>query len=517
VSDPVQDNLGYFCDDAVRLTPDHTALIDLWGERERIITYREFDERTERAGALVRSLGLKPGDRLALLVGNRSEYLEIFFGAMRAGVVPVPLNTKQTPDVLDFMIRDAGCVAAAVDPEATPEGFVLAESAGLRARIAIGAAPGGWIDYEAALARTTPSRAPALSPDGIAFQPYTAGSTGWPKGVRLTHRGMLWSIRSTHAHWPTDASEIGLVAVPLFHKNAMRGIVKPALHAGATVVLMPRFEPRAFLEALARYRVTFSGGVPAIFTMLLQHRDLFERLDFSALTMFAIGSAVVPQEMVDALERVFPNLKVKESYGLTEGGGPLRAPIDGRPVPHGSCGIATEGYEVKLVSLAGQEGAAEGELWTRNPCVTEGYHNLPEVTRAKIVDGWLRTGDVFRKDSDGFFYFMGRVDDMFSCGGENIYPKEVENLLFSHPAVRDACVVPIPHHVKGFVPAAIVALREGAEITPEELKAFCLGRGPAYAHPRRVIIVDELPLSGAGKLDRKAVQRRLSALTQSEA
>ena len=183
--------------------------------------------------------------------------------------------------------------------------------------------------------------------------------------------------------------------------------------------------------------------------------------------------------------------------------------MSGRKVPRGSCGAATEGYEVKLVAPNGSEGVSEGELWTRSPTVTGGYHNLPEVTREKIVDGWLRTGDVFRVDADGFFYFIGRVDDMFSCGGENIYPKEVENLLFAHPAVRDVCVVPIPHAVKGLVPAAAVALHDGARATPEELKAFCLERGPAYAHPRRIVIVDELPLSGAGKPDRTAIQQRL--------
>jgi acyl-CoA synthetase (AMP-forming)/AMP-acid ligase II len=168
-----------------------------------------------------------------------------------------------------------------------------------------------------------------------------------------------------------------------------------------------------------------------------------------------------------------------------------------------------EGYEVKLVAQDGREGVSEGELWTRSPTVTRGYHNLPDVTREKIVEGWLRTGDVFRVDSEGFYYFLGRVDDMFSCGGENIYPKEVENLLFAHPAVRDVCVVPIPHEVKGLVPAAVVVLHSRARATPEELKAFCLERGPAYAHPRKIIIVDELPLSGAGKPDRKAVQQRL--------
>src|SRR5262249_1361648 len=162
-------------------------------------------------------------------------------------------------------------------------------------------------------------------------------------------------------------------------------------------------------------------------------------------------------------------VKVKESYGLTEGGGPLREPVSGRKVPRGSCGVAAEGDEVKLVASNGSEGGSEGGLWTRSPTGTRGYHNLPQVTPEKIVDGLLRTGDVFRLDAGGFFHFMGRVDEMFSCGGENIYPKEVENLLFAHPAVRDVCAVPIPHGVKGLVPAAAVSLHPRARVTTEEL------------------------------------------------
>ena len=456
MSDPVRDNLGYFFRDSVLASPEATAIIDLWGGSERRLTYRELDARIEQAAALLQSMGLEPGDRLALLIGNRVEYLELFLGAMRAGFVPVPLNIRQTPETIEFMVRDAGSVAAAVDPEAVRDAIPIVERIGLPHRLTLGAQRAGWLSYEAARAAAPAACKPALSPDGIAFQPYTAGSTGRPKGVRLTHAGMLWSIRSTQAHWPTEPTDIGLVAVPLFHKNAMRGMVKPSLVAGGTCVLMPEFEPRAFLQALAHYRVTFSGGVPAIFTPLLEHRDLLERLDFSSLHLLAIGSAVVPQEMIDALERSFPNLKVKESYGLTDAGGPLRAPVDGRPVPRGSCGAVTEGYEGKLVGPDGREDVSEGELWTRNPTVTAGYHNLPGLTRDKIVDGWLKTGDVFRRDADGFYYFLGRTDDMFSCGGENIYPKEVENLVFTHPAVRDVCVAPVPHRVKGFAPAAAV-------------------------------------------------------------
>lgn len=506
-------NLGYFFNDQPHAASDRIALVDLSAGLERTWTYRHLDDRMERVARLLQSACLAAGDRLALVIGNRGEFVEIFFGAMRAGVVPVPLNPRQTPAMLRFMIEDAGCKAVVVDVDAAPDAISLVdEMAGLK-KIALGDVNANWLDYETSLAGLPANGAliPGISPDGIAFQSYTAGSTGRPKGVRLTHRGMLWSIRSTQENWPTQPTDVGLVAVPLFHKNAMRGTIKPALYSGAKVIIMPRFEPRAFLEALSRHQVTFAGGVPAIFAMLLQHRDLIETLDFSKLQLFSLGSAVVPPEMVDALKRSFKGIKVKESYGLTEAGGPLREPAGGGTVPRGSCGTASKGYDVKLVAPDGRSDVIEGELWTRNPCVTDGYQNLPDMTREKIVDGWLRTGDIFRVDADGFYYFMGRVDDMFSCGGENVYPKEVENLLFAHPAVRDVCVAPIAHDVKGFVPAAAVVLNEGAKATPDELKAFCLERGPAYSHPRRIKIVDELPLSGAGKPDRKAIQRELDA------
>jgi acyl-CoA synthetase (AMP-forming)/AMP-acid ligase II len=213
---------------------------------------------------------------------------------------------------------------------------------------------------------------------------------------------------------------------------------------------------------------------------------------------------------MDAVERALPHVKVSESYGLTEGGSPLRAPIDGRPVPRGSPGVAAPEIELRLVDAQGRD-ADEGELLIRCPYVCLGYYNEPEITRAKLADGWLRTGDIFCKDEDGFFYFRSRVDDMFSCGGENVYPKEVENILFAHPDVANAVVAPVAHPVKGFVPAAMVVARAGAAVTAEELKRHCLEKGPAYSHPRFVAVVAALPLNGAGKIDRSVVQARLGA------
>ncbi|HEU4358430.1 MAG TPA: hypothetical protein VFR54_08245 [Xanthobacteraceae bacterium] len=195
---------------------------------------------------------------------------------------------------------------------------------------------------------------------------------------------------------------------------------------------------------------------------------------------------------------------------MTEGGSPLRAPIDGRVVPRGSPGVAAPEIELRLIDMEGND-AEEGELLIRSPYVCRGYYNEPEITRAKLTDGWLHTGDVFYKDKDGFFYFRSRVDDMFSCGGENVYPKEVENLLFGHPEVVNAVVAPVPHPVKGLVPAAMVVARAGSTLTADDLKTYCLAKGPAYSHPRFVDIVAALPLNGAGKIDRRAVAAKLEA------
>jgi long-chain acyl-CoA synthetase len=322
---------------------------------------------------------------------------------------------------------------------------------------------------------------------------------------------MLWYVAYNQRYWPSAESSRGLVALPLFHKNALRGTVKPMLYAGGSFVLMPGYEPRAYLDALARYKCTYSRGVAAVFTMLLQHRDHLQTLDLSNLRSMTIGSAVVSPELLGLVKSALPHIKVEESYGLTEGGSPLRPPIDGRPVPRGSPGVPAPEIELKLIDADGNETSDEGELVIRCPYVCLGYYNEPDITRAKLKDGWLRTGDVFYKDSDGFFYFRSRVDDMFSCGGENVYPKEVENLLFSHPDVVNAVVAPVPHPIKGLAPAAMVTVRDGSATTAEDLKAYCLQNGPAYSHPRLIQIAGALPLNGAGKIDRGIAQAMLTA------
>jgi len=511
-------NLGYWCAAAVERYPDRVALADRSRDPVREVSYGELDGRMDRVASMLTARGLVPGDRVAMAIGNRFEFVEIMYGAMRAGLVPVPLNTKLGREPLEYIVRDAGAVAAFVEPECNRFVVDVVDALELDHRLSLSPSPSlppGWDAYESLLDVAGPDFEPPEIPDAHpSFQPYTSGSTGKPKGVVLTHEGQLWWVRCLTKYWPEKSDARALAAVPLYHKNAMAGAIKPLLQSGGTVVILPDFEPRRFLRVLSEDKCTQAGAVPAVFTKLLQHEDLIETLDFSALESINIGSAPVQKELMLQVQAAF-GVKVTESYGLTEGGPVMIGPpLDGRAVPFGSCGVAWPEGEVRLEPVGGEDpGAAaeHGELWVKNPGVTPGYHNLPDVNEDRIRDGWLATGDLFSRDADGFFYFRGRTDDMFNCGGENIYPKEVEDLLLSHPDVYDAAVVPVEHPVKGHVPVAMTMRREGGSTIDEvALKTYCLENGPAYAHPRRIFLVDRLPLNGAGKVDRTRVMDEVS-------
>jgi long-chain acyl-CoA synthetase len=502
--------LGWFFWRARAAYPHKTAVIDVSQGYERRITFAALDAAMNRVANLLVSAGLKPGDRMGLGMSNRWEFFAAMFGAMRAGVVPVPMNIKQAPDVLAYILADAGAKAALIEPAVNAR---LAEAAkDVPIKLALGDSPAGWSDFWAATSAQPSEFQPLnITGDDPAFHPYTSGSTGRPKGMTLTHGNTTWLIEIRQKHWPARLDQRGLIAAPLYHKNAMTIAFKPKLRAGGSIVLMGGFDARAYLQALADYGVTEAGGVPTMFSLMLQQRDLIEALDFSKLEILRLGSAPAHGELMDELARVF-GVPTAQGYGLTEtAGGCLSPPLDGRPVPRASVGSIMPGTEVKLVGPNGGERDDIGEFWIRSPANTPGYHNLPEVTAERFVDGWLRTGDILSKDADGFFYFEGRVDDMFNCGGENVYPKEVENLLLKHPAVAQAVVLPQAHPTKGECPVAAVVLHDET-VSEADLKAYTLQNGPAYAHPRRILIKDNLPLTGVNKVDLKAVGLELAEL-----
>jgi acyl-CoA synthetase (AMP-forming)/AMP-acid ligase II len=325
--------------------------------------------------------------------------------------------------------------------------------------------------------------------------------------VVLSHYSHLWAI-AARARPPGSPGRRALVAAPLYHMNGL-AMCQTTLAQGDTVVLLPQFTARSYIEAAGRYGVNFLTSVPTMIAMMLRERELLARTDLSAVEAIRMGSAPISQSLIDQIRAVFPKAQITNGYGTTEAG-----PIVFGPHPHGlpqpelSVGCARPDVDLRLVR-DGREVQDEGVLQMRCGALMTRYHNLPEATaRALTPDGYYHTGDVFRRDADGFFYFVGRADDMFVCGGENIYPGEVEKMLERHPAIQQAAVIAVPDELKGHKPIAFVVRAPGAALDEPAVKAWSLANAPAYQHPRRVIFLDELPLAGTNKIDKRALAQR---------
>lgn len=474
---------------------DRPAIFDLYDPgRPRAVSFRELDAACNACARGIFRAGLKPGDRAAILSLNRAEFVIALLGAMRAGVVPVPVNIKLAAETIAYILADAGAKLVFAERELkqlVPTGVpvIELESAG-NAGFEQFLDPGPFEAFEPA-------------PDSIAIQPYTSGSTGRPKGVLLTHYGQNWSRRILAYTRGTTEDVVILVAAPLYHKNALNAI-KQGLTAGAMLPLLPQFSVERYIEAIGRYRCTVISGVPTMMSMVLARKDLLAKMDTSCVRTVMMGSAPSSPQLLAELKRHFPNAEPLVVYGVTEGGPVPLGPHPERPRPPGSIGAPYPGTEAKLVDGPNDD---EGELALKNPGILLGYHNLPEETAMRVRDGWYYTGDLCRRDPDGFYYFVGRTDDMFVSGGENIFPGEVEALLARHPAVHQALVMPFDHELKGQVPYAFIVPRGGAKVTEEELKQFALANGPAYQHPRRVFFLAQLPLAGTNKIDKERLRQ----------
>jgi acyl-CoA synthetase (AMP-forming)/AMP-acid ligase II len=499
------DNLGYLFDTALALTPSASAIF----QGETILTYADLDARSNRLANALASVGVTAGDRVALLFNNDFRFLETLFGIMRLGAVAVPLNIRMGDEALRYVAEDSEAAVMVASSALADRGRMLAgQIPAIKHLIADGRVPDGTLAYETLLGSASPTLARrATAFDEICMQPYTSGSTGKPKGVLLTHGGQIWNADIMRKALLADDTERALIAVPLYHKNAMAGAVKPFLLAGGSLVILPGFDALEVIRAIDRFKVTYLTGVPAMYKMILAEKGALARHDVTSVRYAVCGSAEVPEELLDEFRRVF-GAPIGESYGLTEGG----------PVPivnsrwglkkRNSCGLAFPGCDVKLVDEDDREVGVDGvgELLTKNPGLAKGYWKLPEATATKFRGGWLYTGDLMRRDIDGYYYFVGRRDDMINVAGENVYPKEVEDILLQHPNLRDACVVPAPHGVKGEVPIAFVVAREPGKTTEEDVRRFFLERGAPYAHPRKVVFLDALPLGGTGKIDRTGLK-----------
>ncbi len=495
-------NLG----DILRL-PAHgesVAIIDLRdATQSRSESAVEFDELCVAVSRGLLRRGVKRGARIGILAENRLEFIACYCGIMRMGAVAVPVNHKLPRATIEHIVRDSGIELAFSDAPRRPQlpssvpviDFDATGATGFDAFLDAGPMD-TWLPADGA-------RAARRGDDDLAEILYTSGSTGLPKGVPLAHHGQLWAIGHYLEPLPVSApQETTIVVAPLYHMNGLFNITV-ALAKRTTVILLPRFDARRYLDTVACYRCTVLSGIPTMFALMVRERELVERLDLRSVHEITIGSAPLTDALLAQVHAIFPNAQIKNGYGTTEAGPAVFGPHpDGRPRPPLSLGYPFADVQCALVDGPSAE---QGVLALRTPALTHGYLNQPQATASRMRDGWYLTGDVMRRDAAGFYFFVGRADDMFICGGENIYPGEIEKLLERHAAVAQAIVVPAPDDIKGQIPVAFIVPRAGAAPSAEEIKQYALREGPAFAHPRFVEFMHSLPVSGTHRIDRAAL------------
>jgi acyl-CoA synthetase (AMP-forming)/AMP-acid ligase II len=445
-------------------------------------------------GLLKRNLGR--GAAVAIVAANSADYLLLYMATMAAGLVSVCVNHKLPRETVAHIMKDSAVRLAVADGE--------------RARLVNELVPTLEIERLDELADAGPFTAVDMKPDEVAMVLYTSGSTGLPKGVPLTHGGYLWATGATPENRPVIEGKKAIIAAPLFHMNGLFS-AKMVMINGGTICLMTSFTARGFIRAIDRLRVDMVTSVPTMLALVMRETETLARADLTSVSMAITGSAPSTPEFFEQMHRLFPNAATANSWGTTESGPLGFGPHpDGIPTPAGALGYLRKGIEVKFIGGA-ESGPTEGVLHIRTPALMSGYLNREADTAKRLIDGWYDTGDVMRRDKDGFVFFVGRADDMFQCGGENVYPGEVEKLLGRHPDVAQACVVPVADEIKYQLPVAFVVPKPGARPSEDALRRFALDNGPAYAHPRAVWFVDELPLAGTNKIDRRALVERAAA------
>jgi len=486
-----------------RLSPDRTAVVDVTtGAR---LSYREMDQRASAcARAWLYGLGLKAGDRIGILSGNRLEFLDAFFAAAKSGVILVPLGTRLTAAELAVIVADCGLSALVFGAEHADTVRELRSSADVGRLVALDDRDDpGDLSWSELLESVGDGEyvPPVCKPDDPNCLLYTSGTTGRPKGVITPHRMVAWNAYNTVACWQLSEDDVSPIFTPLYHAGGLGAFLTPILLAGGTIVLHRDFDAAEVWRVIEEERCTVVLGVPTIWKMLADAPE-FEASKLGHVRYFISGGAPMPRHLVGVFRE--RGVVMRQGYGLTEVGVNCFAMSNEEAwAKAGSIGRPLMFTEARVVDEGGRELPQDeiGELCFRGPHVSAGYWNNPEATTDALdKGGWFHTGDMARRDEDGFFYIAGRAKDMFISGGVNVCPAEVENVLLQHPSLGDAAVVGVPHEKWGEVGVAFVVPAEGAEVTREDLGSFVGERLAPYKIPKEFRFVDVLPRTPYGKV-----------------
>jgi acyl-CoA synthetase (AMP-forming)/AMP-acid ligase II len=503
----MRDNLGLFLEKRARLSPRLEALVEV--ERGRRHTFAELDRRANRAANAFAARGVRPGDRVALLLMNGVEYLESFFGLAKLGAVVVPLNWRLVADELAFILKDSGSTALLHDSEF--DGAVAAIG-GLDTRLReiwrVGGAAGGAASYEALRDAASDEAPPCpAGPEDLLFIMYTSGTTGLPKGVMHTHGTMAAASQTVNLSADMRYRDRYLQMLPLFHVGALTPAIA-SMHRGATLILLRAFDPARVFPLIAEERVTTGLAVPAMLNFMLAAGDPTKH-DHSLLRWMMSGAAPVPPALIERYAEF--GIEIHQVYGLTESGGPacIISPEEAL-AKIGSTGPAFFHTDVRVVDETGADVTPGqiGEVIIRGAHVMKGYWNRPDATAETLRDGWLHSGDLATVDKEGFVFIQDRKKDMIITGGENVYPAEVEAVLARHPEVLEGAVIGQPSARWGESGAAVVVAKAGAHPSADEILRFFDGKLARYKIPKSVHFVDEIPRNPTGKVLKRVLRDR---------
>jgi long-chain acyl-CoA synthetase len=518
--------------------PEQTAIIFFGRE----MTYRELDQAANQFAHALIGQGVKPGDRVAIHLPNCPQFVIVYYGALKAGAVVVACNPLYVARELAHQLCDSGSATIITlskfypliqrvraetplrnvittnikdyFPRATKFLFTIAREWRDGHRVAVEAGDYSFVE----LLEGQPASRPNISvwPEATALLQYTGGTTGVPKAAMLSHRNLVSNVIQARA-WNTGAragEERLLCVLPFFHLYGQAIGMNAAIHLASTMILLPRFDLNEVLRTIDKYRPTLFPGVPTIYVMINNHPKI-HKYNLESIKACLSGAAPLPNEVQRRFEHITGGGRLVEGYGLTESGPLAHAnPMHGRQVP-GSIGLPVPDTEARIVDVETGEhdvpvGEA-GELIIRGPQIMQGYWNRPEETAATLRNGWLYTGDIAQMDEDGYFYIVDRKKDMIISGGVNVYPREVEEVLYEHPAVQEAAVIGVPDPHWGESPKVFLVLKPGTDATADEIIGFCREHLAAFKIPRSVEFRDELPKTPIGKILRRELRESEAA------
>jgi long-chain acyl-CoA synthetase len=504
-------NLGQMLAQTAARLPNKAAI----RFRDQETTYADFDKRANQVANGLIALGIQPGHRVALFLPNLPLYMEAYYGILKAGAAVVPMNVLYKPAEIEYIVKDSGARALLTIAALAPQALQAAAAAPDLEKVIV-ATPdemAGAILWRDAFGQASEAAPNVVVGDqDIAVIPYTSGTTGRPKGAMLTHRNLIANCEQCEhvERIKPQEDDVVWIALPLFHIYAMNVGMNLTVKNGGTMALIERFEPASALESIQKNKCTVLYGAPPMFVVWSQMPNIRD-YDLSSVRYIASGAAALPVKIMELFESM-AGAPISEGYGLTEASPVVTSNAAGPVTKPGTVGKPIPGVEVKIVDADGAEVAPGelGELICRGENIMKGYWKQPEATAEALRDGWLYTGDLATMDEDGYFSIVDRKKDMIIVSGYNVYPREVEEVLYKHPAVADAAVIGAPDDYQGESVLAVVVLKPGQTATEQEIIDYCRNEIAVFKCPRKVIFRDALPKNNTGKVLRRELRESVA-------